>query len=75
MSEIEGVFVTAADGRWLIERLRAMGRADDVWLAAKVEDAIAYDSNIDLLAKERETMIDALGGDVPGRLHGLREAL
>jgi len=76
MSEIEGFFVTAAEGRWLVERLRALGRAADVWLAARVEDAVAYDTHIDVLARgERDAMIDALSGDLPPRLEQLRVTL
>jgi|KBSMisStandDraft_5_1062788.scaffolds.fasta_scaffold1722655_1 hypothetical protein len=76
MSEIEGFFVTAAEGHWLVERLRALGRAADVWLAAKIEAAVAYDTHIDLLDRvERKTMIEALSGDVPPRLEEFRAAL
>jgi hypothetical protein len=39
--EVQGAYLTAADGRLLIERLRRIGGADQVWLAAELEDALA----------------------------------
>jgi hypothetical protein len=75
MGEIEGVFVPVLEGRWLVERLRSTGSADDVWLAAMLEDAIAYDTHVALHESERTTIIRALTGAVPPRLEQLRAAL
>jgi hypothetical protein len=76
MSELEGFFVTTAEGRWIVERLRALGRTSDMWLAATVEIAIAYDTDINGLRRgEREAIIDALAGNVSPRLKELRATL
>jgi hypothetical protein len=69
--EVQGVYLTAADGRWLIERLRRIGGADQVWLAAEVEDALAYDVHLALNDRQIEAMKDALTSDVPAGLQQL----
>ena len=74
--DVEGIYITAEDGRWLIERLRRAGRADQIWLAARLEDALAYDVDLEGLDdRERDAMIDALTSEIPPRLEQLRTVL
>ncbi len=77
MSEIQGIYITPADGRWLVDRLRAIGRADDLGLIKDIESAIAYDIDVDRLdERERHTIINALEGvPSPPRLEQLRAVL
>jgi hypothetical protein len=76
MSQIEGIFITVAEGRWLVERLRTIGRADDVWLAARLEASLAYDSDVGPLDdNDRGVLVDALDGEVSPRLEQLRAVL
>ncbi len=76
MSTIDGVFITPADGRWLSNRLRRVGRADDVLLANRIDTAIAYDLHVVLDDPEREIVIDSLCAvELPPQLEQLRALL
>jgi hypothetical protein len=73
--EVQGVYITAEDGRWLIDRLRRIGRADQIWLAAGLEDALAYDVHLALNDRQTEAMKHALTSEVPARLQQLMAVL
>lgn len=46
MIEIQGVLVSARDASWLIDHLRAVGRADDVTAAWAIEQALLDDDRL-----------------------------
>jgi hypothetical protein len=73
--EVQGVYITPEDGRWLIDRLRRIGRADQIWLAAGLEDALAYDVHLALNDRQTEAMKLALTSEVPARLQQLMAVL
>ncbi len=61
MARIEGVSVSDRDGWWLVDRLRASGRADDVTAACAIELAIEADEDLDgLTSAEKDAVILAL---------------
>jgi hypothetical protein len=61
VAQIEGVSVTDRDGWWLVDRLRAAGRADDVTAAFAIELAIDADDDLDWLTPaEKDAVILAL---------------
>jgi hypothetical protein len=61
VAQIEGVSVTDRDGWWLVDRLRAAGRADDVTAAFAIELAIEADDDLDWLTPaEKDAVILAL---------------
>jgi hypothetical protein len=75
VGEIEGVSITSRDGRWIVERLREVGRADDVTAAASIEHGLDNDIPIDWLTNaERLAVIMALI-EAPGSFVELRATL
>jgi hypothetical protein len=73
--QIEGVRVTERDGRWLVDRLRAAGRADDVTAAYAIEVAIeSGEESGCLTSAEKDAVIAALGQH-PSTLIKLRTQL
>ena len=75
MARIAGVTIASADARWLIEALRAVGRADDVTAAHAIERAIRHLVPVDDLTQtERDAVIGCLS-DPPSGLVPLRAAL
>ncbi len=61
MARIEGVGISDRDGWWLVDRLRASGRADDVTAAYAIEAAIEADEELDCLTSaEKDAVILAL---------------
>jgi hypothetical protein len=47
--EIEGVEITNSDGRWIVARLRDVGRADDATAAVSIEHGLDFGYAIDWL--------------------------
>jgi uncharacterized metal-binding protein len=73
---IEGIYVTEASGRWLVDRLRSVGRADDVITACAIEAAVDADDDLTGLDDaERGAIVTALDGCPTHALAQLREAL
>jgi len=61
VAQIEGVSVTDRDGWWLVDRLRAAGRANDVTAAYAIEVAIESGEEIGCLTSaEKDAVILAL---------------
>ena len=75
MGEIEGVSITSRDGRWIVDRLREVGRADDVTAAASIEHGLDDGHPVDWLTNgEKDALLSALI-DCPDGLGELRGAL
>ena len=68
MVRIEGVVVTERDAWWLVDRLRARGRAEDTTTAIAIEVGIESGEDVArLTTPQRNSIRDALGqhpGDV-----------
>ncbi len=73
--EIEGVTVSSRDGRWIIERLREIGRADDVTAAASIEHGLANNIPVDWLAEGEKISVMMALVDCPYGLAELRGTL
>jgi hypothetical protein len=73
--EICGVGVRRSDAWSVVEDLRAVGRADDVFAAAEIEWGLRNNlAGIDLLWPQREALLDLLV-HCPESLVGLRGKL
>jgi hypothetical protein len=72
---IEGVSVTDRDAWWLVDRLRAVGRADDTTAAYAIEAAISSGDNVDWLTPAEKDSIMLCLGQHPVTLIKLRTHL
>ncbi len=75
MREIEGVSITNQDGRWIVERLREIGRADDVTAAASIEYGVDNDIPVDWLNNAEKLSVMMILLDAPASLARLRDTL
>ena len=57
MVQIEGVSVSDRDGWWLVDRLRAAGRADDVTAAYAIQVAIESSEEIGCLTPAEKAAV------------------
>jgi hypothetical protein len=62
---IQGEFISQASARWLVERLRAVGRADDVTAAWAIEQSLNDDLVVPELEKAESDAVLALLSDAP----------
>jgi hypothetical protein len=72
---IEGVVVTERDAWWLVDRLRARGRADDTTTAFAIEVAIESGEDVDQLTTRQKNSIREALGQHPVTLIALRTQL
>ena len=73
--ELEGVTIARSDGRWIVARLREIGRADDATAAASIEFGLDSNLAIDWLTSgEKDAVMMVLSG-APDSLHPLRATL
>jgi len=71
---IRGVHVTESDAYWVIDRLRAVGRADDATAAHAIEIGIDYDQQVELDDVQQVAVMMSLAG-APEGLMPLRRTL
>ncbi len=66
MGEIEGVEISNSDGRWIVARLREVGRADDAIAASSIEYGLDFNYAIDWLTPaEKDAVIMVLATSPP----------
>ena len=75
MGELEGVSITNREGRWILERLREVGRADDVTAAASIEHGLDNDIPIDWLTNAERLAVMMALIEAPESFVELRKAL
>ena len=75
MIAIQGEFISQASARWLVERLRAVGRADDVTAAWAIEQSLNDDLVVPELEEAESDAVLALLSDAPAGLVNLRRKL
>ncbi len=75
MRAIEGVSITNRDGRWIVDRLREIGRADDVTAAASIEYGLDNDIPVDWLNNAEKLSVMMILLDAPASLALLRDTL
>jgi hypothetical protein len=72
---IEGVSVAERDAWWLVDRLRAVGHADDTTAASAIEAAIYSGDNVDWLTPAEKDSVMLTLGQHPVTLIELRTHL
>jgi hypothetical protein len=72
---IQGEFISQASARWLVDRLRAVGRADDVTAAWAIEQSLNDDLVVPELEEAESDAVLALLSDAPAGLVNLRNKL
>jgi hypothetical protein len=73
--EIQGVLVSQQNARWLIDHLRAVGRADDVTAAWAIEQALEDHLVVPQLEPDESDALLTGLTDAPAGLSGLRGKL
>ena len=71
MAQIEGVSVSDRDGWWLVDRLRAAGRAEDVTAAYAIQVAIESGEEIGCLTPAEKGAVLLASTDHPVTLTDL----
>lgn len=74
MVNIGGVHVTESDAYWIIDRLRAVGRADDATAAHAIEVGIDFEQPVGLDDVQQVAVMMSLAG-APESLMPLRRTL
>ena len=75
VGEIEGVSIADSDGRWIVARLREVGRADDATAAASIEHGLDTGNAIDWLSPGEKDAVMMVLADAPDSLRLLRVTL
>ncbi len=76
MIAIQGEFISQSSARWLVEHLRAVGRADDVTAAWAIEQSLIDDLVVpELEEAEADAVLALLSNAPPAGLVNLRRKL
>ena len=75
VGEIEGVEITNSDGRWIVARLRDVGRADDATAAVSIEHGLDFGYAIDWLTPAEKDAVMMVLAMSPPSLRRLRDSL
>lgn len=75
MREIAGVEIPRSAGRWIVSRLREVGRADDATAAASIEYGLDVDCPVDWLTEEERAAVAVVLVSAPSSLDALRSSL